>query len=499
MQDIFNSSQWLSSPIAYWTIQYEYRRSSADMEYRFYWKVWIGANSWFNDALTLRLFLNGKQNDVTVKGKTTSKGWSYEGTTGWYKVANKASGTVPFYAQLFDVSANELKVTSASYSLSVSPSKATLNSAPDFTDENNPTITYSNPSGDQVSSLQVRISFDRNGSNNDSNNFIVTRNLPKTNSSYQIKLEESERIALRKAMSTVTSKTIVFYVRTQVGNEVFWSTLDRTFRIENANPSFRADQISYTDANKILSTVTGNQADNQKIVQNKSSLSVTFGAASGIKEASISQYILTLNGVTKTASASGTVSFGVVNLSQNATLSLTVKDSRGNTTTVTKSITILPYSVPNITANISRKNNYEDETHLSVVASISSVDGKNSIKSITYQYKENGGSYGSAVSISNNTEYEFSLSKNKAYTFKISVTDTFGSSTKEISLSKGKFPLFIDTEKNAVGVNEFPEEGEALRVGGGVARFDGGIVLVSASKRFLLSVNDNGTLSITEI
>ena len=50
-----------------------------------------------------------------------------------------------------------------------------------------------------------------------------------------------------------------------------------------------------------------------------------------------------------------------------------------------------------------------------------------------------------------------------------------------------------------MGINEFPGENEALRVKGGVARFDEGIVLVSASKKFLLSVNDSGVLQITEI
>jgi hypothetical protein len=50
-----------------------------------------------------------------------------------------------------------------------------------------------------------------------------------------------------------------------------------------------------------------------------------------------------------------------------------------------------------------------------------------------------------------------------------------------------------------VGINEFPGENEALRVSGGVARFDDGIVLVTANKKFLLSINDSGAIEITQI
>ena len=160
---------------------------------------------------------------------------------------------------------------------------------------------------------------------------------------------------------------------------------------------------------------------------------------------------------------------------------------------------MLAWALPVFTATIERLNNYEDETYLTVDASISSVDGKNIIKSMTYKYKESGGSYGYSVGIANRTKYTLSMDKNKAFIFSITVADAFGSYTKDFALSKGKFPLFISTKNNAVGVNEFPAEGEALRVAGGVAVFDDGIVLVTASKRFLLSVNDSGALSITEM
>ena len=468
------------------------------MQYRFYWKVWLSSGAWYYDALRLRLFLNGTQYDLTVKGYSEAeKGWSYDGTTGWYTVSNKTSGTVPFYAQLYDVSAATTKVTSASYSLNISPAGATIVSAADFTDEQNPTITFSNPAGNNVTSLRACISF--TGGNDD----IKYRDIPKTGTSYTFALTEEERNVLRNGTSGNTRK-VIFFVTTVVSGVTFYSTLEKTLSIVNANPTFTVSQISYTDANKVLYGISGNTADNQKIVQNQSSLLVTIGVASGNKGATITDYSLAVNGETRGVLASGntngaSVSFGAINASRDVTLSVTVKDSRGNTTTVEKNITVVAWALPTFTATVERLNNYEDETYLTVDASISSVDGKNTIKSITYQFMEVGGSYGSPVAIQNRTKNTISKDKNKEYFFLITVEDAFDYDTKEVYLPKGKFPLFIDTEKYAVGINEFPEEGEALRVAGGVARFDEGIVLVSASKRFLLSVNDSGTLVITEM
>ena len=101
MNPIFTQLQWSSKPVAYWTIQYEYKRSGADMLYRFWWNVWLNSSaSWYYDGMQLQLFLNGTQKNVTVKGYDSSeKGWNYVGLTEWYTVPNKTSGSVSFYAK----------------------------------------------------------------------------------------------------------------------------------------------------------------------------------------------------------------------------------------------------------------------------------------------------------------------------------------------------------------------------------------------------------------
>lgn len=310
------------------------------MQYRFYWKVWLGySDSYYYDGLRLKLFIDGAQRDITVKGYNKDQtGWSYDGTTEWYTVSNKTSGTTAFYAQLYDTNTSTTKVTSSTYQLSVIASQATITSAPDFNDEQNPTINYSNPAGTSVTSLQACISLD--GSKDD----IVYRDVPKTGTSYTFQLTDAERAALRNN-TPKTSRKLLFCLRTIVESNLYISTAEKTLTIVNANPTFAASQVTYKDTNSATVSVTGN---NQHIVQNKSVLSVTLTAATAIKGATMTSYVVTVNGVAKPMTAAGTIEFGTINANSNLSMSVTAIDSRGNSTTVYKTVTIIPYAEPTI-------------------------------------------------------------------------------------------------------------------------------------------------------
>ena len=236
-----------------------------------------------------------------------------------------------------------------------------------------------------------------------------------------------------------------------------------TYKIKgNETPTIGT--ITYADTNTSVTAITGN---NQHIVQNKSNLKVTFTSATAKNSASISKHSFTLNGVTKeSTSSSGSVDFGKVNSANNLTLTINVTDSRGLTSSTTKTITMLEHSNPNATVTLNRLNNYEDETYLTVDGSISSVNSKNTM-TIKYRYKVKDGSYNSFATISDNVKKTLSLDKNNVYIINVVVTDAFGSTfDKEYSLGKGVFPLFIDTEKNAVGINCFPSKERTFEVNG---------------------------------
>lgn len=485
MTTLFESSQWNTSPTALWTLQYEYQRKDADMQYRFYWKVWLGYNtSYYNNGLQLQLFLNGVQYNVTVKGfNSSSTGWSYEGTTDWYTVPSKTSGTVPFYAKLYDTNVHSVKVTSSTYALTVSGAASAFGSVASFDVDDGFTVSITKYDTTFTDTLVV--SYDG----------TTVKTVSGITNGTKVTFA-NELTTIYNLMKNVKSGTFTFDLTTTSGSTLIGSsTQTATGSITNANPKFGGEQVDYADTNGASVNVTGNA---RHIVQNQSYLVVTFGAATGNKGATITEYTIEVNGVTKTAVNSGSVDFGLINSSQDVELKVTAFDSRGNNTVVSKTVTVLAWTSPIFTATIERLNNYEDTTYLTVDATVPYLNGKNEA-TITYMVKQNGGEFGDVQEIENNRRYTVYCDKNFLHTFVITVVDAFDSTTKEFTLPKGRFPLFIDTELNAVGVNEFPSNGEALKVAGGVARFDDGIVLKSQSgKMFLVSVTDTGTLAIEE-
>lgn len=346
---------------------------------------------------------------------------------------------------------------SGSWTLPSIPRQANITSAPDFNDEANPTINYSNPAGNNVSSLQACISL--TGATDD----IKYRDIPKTGSSYTFNLTTAERNVLRNACTTSNSRKVQFFVKTVIGGNTFHSNIEKTLTIINGNPTFTSLNISYKDNNSVTTAVTGN---NQYLVQNLSSLLITITSATALKGASISKYEATINGVKKTITSAGNIDYGVINSGNNLTLSVKVIDSRGNSTTASKTVTFLAWNLPTALITLKRKNNYEDETYLKVDGSYSSVNGKNTL-TIQYQRKKSTEStYSSLTTIEDNVQETIVNDKEFVWNYKIILTDKFGTTTYNVNLPKGRFILFVDTKKLSVGVNCFPTKSESLEVNG---------------------------------
>jgi hypothetical protein len=230
----------------------------------------------------------------------------------------------------------------------------------------------------------------------------------------------------------------------------------------NEIPTINA--FDYIDGNSAIVAVTG---DNTQIVQNKSVLQARFSSATANNGASgIASYILECNGITKSGSQAGTYEIGTIDSARNVELKLTAYDSRGLSASKTITVKMVAYEPPKATVDLQRLNNYEDETYLTVDGSVSSVNSKNTM-TIQYRYRLASGSYGSFATIGDRVKKTLSLDKNNEYIFNVVVTDIFGSKfDKEYSLGKGVFPLFIDTEKNSVGVNVLPRKDKSLELDG---------------------------------
>lgn len=221
------------------------------------------------------------------------------------------------------------------------------------------------------------------------------------------------------------------------------------------------NSLTYIDNNSTTVAITGN---NQHIVQNYSTLLANASATANNGAGGISKYVIECNGKTIQGASAGNFNIGTIDSANNVDLKLTVTDTRGLSASKTIKVSILAHSEPTALITLERLNNYEDETYLTVDGSISSVNSKNTM-AIKYRYKVSGGSYGSYVTINDRQKYTLSLDKNNVYVFNVVITDAFGSTFNgEVTLNKGVFPLFIDTEKNSVGINCFPKNNNSLEV-----------------------------------
>ena len=195
------------------------------------------------------------------------------------------------------------------------PRQATLTSAPDFNDEGNPTIYYSNPAGNAVTALRACISWTGGAD-------IPYRDISKTGTSYTFNLTYAERIALRKATSTSNSRNVTFFVTTIIGSNTYYSTIVKKFTVVNCNPVLSPTVF---DIGSHSTTLTG---DNTKLIKGYSIAEATTGATA-VKEASLTKQTVSCGNQNI---QSPSAKFDPVN---SGTFTFTATDSRGNTTSQT--------------------------------------------------------------------------------------------------------------------------------------------------------------------
>ena len=189
--------------------------------------------------------------------------------------------------------------------------------------------------------------------------------------------------------------------------------------------------------------VSGLNAKIGAFVQGQSKINVTI-TASGAYGSTISNYVSKF-GSSSFNGASFTISN--VNTSGSVTLSVTVKDSRGRTATATQTITVLPYSIPQInsfTGIRCDQNGTADEdgqyVQLSYDYAISALNNNND-KTITIAYKLTSASSWTTLKTESNysadTTYVPStvFSVDNSYDFKITVADYFKTVSYEIEVT----------------------------------------------------------------
>ena len=325
-----------------------------------------GVNS--NDWVTLHSF------SVTVSHDSLGKGTCY--------IYGKIKGPAGTSLAGYSVSGSE------TVALDDIPRFATITSAPNFNDEQNPTISFSNPAESNATSVEACISLD--GTKAD----VAYRSLGnETSGRYTFSLTSDERKVLLKATAK-NSRTVYFIIRTVIGGSTGEIKYPVTFSVKNPSPTITP---VIQDVNEKTKDLTGNSS---KLVRYFSNAQISIGAEAQ-KESTITSRKVT-NG-SKSLTADGTIQ-----AVESGTFAFTATDSRGNTTTET----VTPAFVSYIKPTCLMANNIPDaEGAMTVKATGNYFNGSfgaksNSLK-VSYRFKASGGTYGEwadmTVTLSGNT------------------------------------------------------------------------------------------------
>ena len=234
----------------------------------------------------------------------------------------------------------------------------------------------------------------------------------------------------------------------------------------NETPTF--SNFTYKDINADVVNVTGND---QVLVKGFSNLELTIPSSDKMVanySANPKNYVASIDNLSKTVDYSTedvTTTLGVVNSSGNIRLNVRAYDSRNLSALAYKDITIYDYEKPVINVDVSRLNNFEDQTTLKVSGTYSrltiSESDKNTLTNLQYRYKEVGGEWNSWTSLNTTitsgkftcNDVVLSLDNTKAFEFEVQATDKLSHNELSVPLDVGEAIFFISSNKKACYIN----------------------------------------------
>ena len=278
---------------------------------------------------------------VTINGTVVKKISRTEYTSKKFPAAKgSVSGSLKVYHNDNGSKSITVSLTTAIYTATTSTKSGTwaldkidryasITSAPDFNNTNNPKITYKNILGNGVSSLKACIA------NTKAVAIANYRDISKTSKEYTFNLTEAERSALIKAVPNNQKYVKVrFYIKTTINSVEYKDYVEKTFTLINGEPTF--SNISITDSSSATTELTG---DANKLIKYFSNAKISF-TASPKYGASIKSYKVVCGDKSITSNS------GTINAIESGKFTITATDSRGFTTTQTVSKTIVEYVKP---------------------------------------------------------------------------------------------------------------------------------------------------------
>ena len=275
---------------------------------------------------------------------------------------------------------------SGTWTLDNNPRGATINSAPNITDETESiTVTYSNPAGNSATTLKLHLSKD-----NLSNHF-ASWNLPKDKTTATFPLNDIIKYNLRGTSIDMWGdyKFPIYYaIETVIGDYSDWDSLTKECEIVDCTPDI--DSFVAADINDETVMLTG---DSGTIVRGHSVIEYEFDAVSTYKGATITKYYATIDNDRQEGESgsfynptSGNIAYSVV-------------DTRGKTQRGELKLNFIPYI--DVTCNPKISIALQGETAATITVETTgkfyngSFGAEENYLYLEARYKMDNGSYGS--------------------------------------------------------------------------------------------------------
>lgn len=257
--------------------------------------------------------------------------------------------------------------------------------------------------------------------------------------------------------------------------------------VVNSNPTFST--YSYGDANTTTQSVLGNTSYMPEKYGDMQAHISTSNKATAKNQATITKYVAVVKNsdgkavISKEATYSSTAQvdfkFGAITTSGTYTINIYAVDSRGNTSsTIQKTFYVLPYHQPTATIELSRLNDYEQETVIKITAYYSKLKvgstNKNTTFNVKYRYAESGttlsgnyttitgwssSDYGDSdikATMSQNPFVNLNDNSNNSYTFEFQITDKLSTVIDTKPIEQG-IPLTFQGVNGQMSIGMLPD------------------------------------------
>lgn len=346
-----------------------------------------------------------------------------------------------------------------------------------------------------------------NFTNSDKNKSFLALQIEKTDGTWEEVIRTDEVLPLNNETSYtwgLSSNTTLLYSKVPTRNKaniriICGTTINSTvydnsespktgiMSVVNSNPTFST--YSYGDANTTTQSVLGNTSYMPEKYGDMQAHISTSNKATAKNQATIAKYVAVVKNsdgkdvVSKEAIYSSTsqvdFAFGSIATSGTYTINIYAVDSRGNTSsTIQKTFYVLPYHQPTATIELSRLNDYEQETVIKITAYYSKLKvgstNKNTTFNVKYRYAEVGttlsggyttitgwssSDYGDSdikVTMSQNPFVNLNDNSNNSYTFEFQITDKLSTIIDTKQIEQG-IPLTFQGTNGQMSIGMLPD------------------------------------------